>query len=99
AVAAAVGHTLLFFLSYWFTDSFRELFDLFEKDMHRLKPLLVLLPILGIGAYLLIHFLREPVPTANPEELPIIGHQVAAKIEAPAPPGAVDGAPTERPEE
>ena len=51
--------------------------------MKRLKPLLIVLPILAVGLYLLIHFLRKPVPTADPAELPIIGPQVAAKIEAP----------------
>jgi membrane protein DedA with SNARE-associated domain len=81
AIAAAAGHTLLFFLSYWFADSFRELFDIFEKDLSRLKPLLIMLAILGVGLYLLIHFLRKPVPTADPKELPLIGNQVAAKID------------------
>ncbi|HEX5271226.1 MAG TPA: DedA family protein [Gemmataceae bacterium] len=83
AVAAAAGHTLLFLLSYWFTDSFKDLYDHVEGDLRRLKPLLILLPILGVGIYLLVHFLRKPVPTADPEELPIIGHQVAVKIENP----------------
>jgi membrane protein DedA with SNARE-associated domain len=85
AVAAAAGHSLLFFLAYLFTDSFMELFRRVEGDLNRLRPLLVLLPILGVGLYLLIHFLRKPVPTADPEELPIIGHQVAVKIESPEP--------------
>jgi membrane protein DedA with SNARE-associated domain len=83
AVAAACGHALLFFLSYLFTDQFRLLFDLFENDLKRLRPLLIILPILAVGLYLLIHFLRKPVPTADPEELPIIGHQVAVKLECP----------------
>jgi membrane protein DedA with SNARE-associated domain len=83
AIAAACGHALLFFLSYLFTDSVKALYELFENDMKRLKPLLVIVPILAFGLYLLIHFLRKPVPTADPEELPIIGHQVAAKMETP----------------
>jgi membrane protein DedA with SNARE-associated domain len=86
AIAAAAGHTVLFLLSYWFTDSFKELYDHVEGDLRRLKPLLILLPILGVGIYLLVHFLRKPVPTADPEELPLIGHQVAVKIESPEPP-------------
>jgi membrane protein DedA with SNARE-associated domain len=83
AIAATCGHTLLFYLSYQFTDSFKQLFDLLEGDLKRLSPLLVVVSILAVGLYLLIHFLRKPVPTADPEELPIIGHQVAAKIELP----------------
>jgi membrane protein DedA with SNARE-associated domain len=90
-IAAAAGHTLLFFLSYWFTDSFKDLFERVEGDVNRVRPLLILLPILLVGIYLLVHFLRKPVPTGDPEELPIIGHQVAVKIENPEPPA--DAAP------
>jgi hypothetical protein len=42
--------------------------------------------ILAVGLYLLVHFLRKPVPTADPKEVPLIGSQVAAKIENPKPP-------------
>ena len=99
AIAAAAGHTLLFFLAYMFTDSFKNLFDRVEGDVNRLRPLLVLLPILAVGIYLLVHFLRKPVPTGDPQELPIIGNQVAAKIESPdLPPEPVkEAAPLEDP--
>jgi membrane protein DedA with SNARE-associated domain len=99
AIAAAAGHTLLFFLAYMFTDSFKNLFDRVEGDVNRLRPLLVLLPILAVGIYLLVHFLRKPVPTGDPQELPIIGNQVAAKIESPdLPPEPVkEAAPLEEP--
>ena len=105
AIAAASGHTLLFFLSYWFTDSFQELYKLVEGDLKRLSPLLVVLAILAVGLYLLVHFLRKPVPTADPEELPILGHQVAVKMESPetppcqapeAAPPTADGKPTDQ---
>jgi membrane protein DedA with SNARE-associated domain len=107
AVAAAVGHTLLFFLAYWFTDSFKELFNKVEGDVSRVGPWLTVLAILAVGLYLLIHFLRKPVATADPEELPLIGHQVAVKIENPDPtpkptpqqtaPPPADGAPADQP--
>jgi membrane protein DedA with SNARE-associated domain len=106
AVAAACGHTLLFFLSYQFTDSFKAMFEVVEGDVKLLRPLLIVLPILAVGLYLLIHFLRKPVPTGDPEELPIIGHQVATKIECPpdcppaptteAAPPAADGTPADQ---
>ena len=48
-------------------------------------PLLIVLSILAVGLYLLVHFLRKPVSTADPEEVPLIGRQVAAKIETPDP--------------
>ncbi len=104
AIAAACGHTALFFLSYLFTDSFKALFERVEGDVMRMR-LPIVLVILLVGLYLLVHFLRKPVLTADPEELPIIGHQVATKIECPpdCPPGvtpeaasSADGAPADQ---
>ena len=82
AVAATCGHTVLFMLSYWFGVAVQELYERLE---HRVAPLLYILAlfaILAVGLYLLLHFLRKPVPTGDPKELPIIGNQVAAKIES-----------------
>jgi len=95
AIAAAAGHTLLFMLSFWFTDSFKDLYEHVQGDLKRLKPLLILLPILGVGIYLLVHFLRKPVPTGDPKELPILGNQVATRIEStyPAPEAPKESAP------
>jgi membrane protein DedA with SNARE-associated domain len=95
AIAAAAGHTLLFFLSYWFTDSFRDLFQRVQHGVDHVRPLLILLPILAVGLYLLVHFLRKPVVTGDPEEVPIIGSQVAAKMESADP--APDVPPAEEP--
>ncbi len=103
-VALMFGHGLLFFLAYWFGDSFKELIERAEHGVDRLKPLLILLA-LAVGAgFLLYHFMRRPVSTADPQELPIIGEKVAAKIEhhtedsaAAPPPASTDGAPAERP--
>ena len=50
----------------------------------RARPLLVVLTILAVGVYFLVHFLRRPVATGDPEELPIIGHQVAVHIDSTA---------------
>jgi hypothetical protein len=41
-----------------------------------------LIGIIVVGVLFLYHFLRRPVPTGDPEELPIIGHQVATHIES-----------------
>ena len=39
-----------------------------------------------VGIYLVFHFLRKPVPTGDPKELPLIGQQVAATIAGRSPP-------------
>jgi membrane protein DedA with SNARE-associated domain len=95
---AIPGVSLLFFLAYWFTDQFRDLVSRAEDDLSRVRPLLVVAAILGIVIYLVVQFLRNPVHTGDPQELPLIGDQVAASIqdqehawdEAPEPPGERD---------
>jgi membrane protein DedA with SNARE-associated domain len=78
---AIPGVSLLFFLAYWFTDQFRDLVERAEEDISRVRPLLVLLAIVGVGVYLLVQFLRKPVHTGDPQELPLIGEEVAATLE------------------
>jgi membrane protein DedA with SNARE-associated domain len=75
---AIPGVSLLFFLAYWFGNQFTNLILRAEE---RLKPLLILVGISALAGFLLHHFLRHPVATGDPEELPVIGEQVAHKIE------------------
>jgi membrane protein DedA with SNARE-associated domain len=101
---AIPGVSLLFFLAYWFTDQFRDLVERAEEDISRVRPLLVLIAIVAVGVYFLVKFLRHPVHTGDPQELPLIGEEVAASLEeqagdeegesAPRPPalGSWDGA-------
>ncbi len=82
AIAASVGHTVIFFLAYWFGDQFKDLLQRAEDQVgSRVKPIAILAGILAVVGYLLLHLLRRPVTTADPKELPIIGGQVAATIE------------------
>jgi membrane protein DedA with SNARE-associated domain len=76
---AIPGVTLLFTLAFWFTNSFK---DLVEQAEAHIKPILIIVAIVAVAIYLLIHFLRKPVSEGDPEELPIIGPQVAPHMEA-----------------
>jgi membrane protein DedA with SNARE-associated domain len=78
---AIPGVSLLFFLAYWFTDQFRDLVERAEADLSRVRPLLVVAAILGIAIYFVVQFLQHPVHMGDPQELPLIGDQVAASIE------------------
>jgi hypothetical protein len=81
-VAAFLGHSMLFFLAYWFGDSFRELLLRAEHEVQSvIKPLLVLGAITAVSAYLLYHFLRHPVTTGDPEEVPPVLTKVATLLE------------------
>ncbi|HLN26259.1 MAG TPA: DedA family protein [Gemmataceae bacterium] len=79
---AIPGVSLLFFLAFWFGDQFRDLVLAAEGRVASLRPVLILIALAGVGAYLLFHFLRHPVATGDPkDELPVIGPQFAAKMD------------------
>jgi membrane protein DedA with SNARE-associated domain len=80
-IYAIPGVSLLFFLAYWFTDSFLDLVLRVKGEVDRIRPLLILTGILAVGVYFVIHFLRKPVVTGDPDELPLIGNQVAATMQ------------------
>lgn len=91
-IYAIPGVSLLFFLAFWFGDSFRDYVIGAEAKVHALRPLIILLIIAAVAGFLAYHFFRRPVATGDPEELPILGSRVAAKI-APSDKTSVDQAP------
>jgi membrane protein DedA with SNARE-associated domain len=80
-LGAVAGNSLLFFLAFWFGDQFKEFVTRVEDGSGPLR-LTILVAIVLVGFFFLIQFLRRPVPTGDPEDLPIIGHQVATHIES-----------------
>src|SRR5207248_8633237 len=66
-----------FFLAFWFTDQFRDLVTKAEEEVSRVRPLIILTAIVAIAIYFLIQFLRRPVHSGDPNEMPLIGDQVA----------------------
>jgi membrane protein DedA with SNARE-associated domain len=81
-IYAIPGVSLLFSLAYWFTDSFMELVVNIKHELDKARLILILSLIAAVAVYFLIHFLRRPVPTGDPKEIPLIGGPVAATIEA-----------------
>jgi membrane protein DedA with SNARE-associated domain len=94
-IYALPGVSLLFWLSFWLGDQFRDLVVRFEHRVDAAKPILIILGLAAVAAYLIFHFLRHPMATGDPrEELPVIGGQVADKLassEAPPPDLRQDG--------
>ncbi len=86
-IALVFGHSLLFFLAYWFGEQFLSLVEEAEHTLETaLKPILVLTVIGVVAAFLLYHFLKHPVATGDPEELkdlPIVGQKVADRLSSP----------------
>lgn len=79
-IYAIPGIGLLFTLAFWFGTQIQQLVENADKKVHEAKPYLVIAGILVIGGYLIYHFLRRPVATGDPKDIPIIGGQMAAKI-------------------
>jgi hypothetical protein len=72
---------LLFFLAWWFGDQVAELANRLEAQVDHYKPLLILLGLAAVAGALFYHFLQRPISTGDPDELPLIGEKVAAKLE------------------
>jgi len=82
-IYAIPGVSLLFFLAWWFGDQFRDLVVKAEGEVDKLRPILILTALVALAVYLAYRFLRRPLSTGDPQELPVIGGQVAAKLHAP----------------
>jgi membrane protein DedA with SNARE-associated domain len=79
-LGAVFGGSLLFFLGYGLGSHFLEMIEKIEKRIAPYKAILVLIVLGSVALYLLYAFLRRPVPTGDPEDVPIIGHQIATHL-------------------
>jgi membrane protein DedA with SNARE-associated domain len=76
-IYAIPGVTILFGLGYAFTD---QIVDLIQNEAGKVKSIIILVAILGIAAYMAYRFLRKPVLTGNPHEMPPIVEQVTETL-------------------
>lgn len=79
--ALIFGHSLLFFLAWWFGDAFQDLINTVENRVDRYKPIIVIALIAALAGFLLYHFITRPVSTGDPKELPLIGESMRSRIE------------------
>lgn len=77
AIYAVPGVSLLFFLGYWFAGNLVNLI----KDVEHVKSIIVLVVILGVAGYFLYRYLRRPVVTGDPTEVPKLVEQVQHRFE------------------
>jgi membrane protein DedA with SNARE-associated domain len=66
---AIPGVSLLFFLGYFFTE---RMIHLVTHEVEMAKNIIILVIILGVAGYFTYRFLRRPVLTGSPTELPPI---------------------------
>jgi membrane protein DedA with SNARE-associated domain len=91
-VGAIVGNSLFFVLGFWLGDQFLALL----RHVESYRSLLLFAALVAVAAVALYEFLRHPVSTGDPKEVPIIGPQVAGHMKGSAPERTTtqqDGAP------
>jgi membrane protein DedA with SNARE-associated domain len=92
-IYAIPGVSLLFFLAFWFGQQFTDIVVQGENIILKARGIIVMMIIIAIACYFVYHFLHRPVTTGDPKELPLVGGQMAAKMQladsAPAVPVAV----------
>jgi membrane protein DedA with SNARE-associated domain len=75
---AIPGVSLLFFLGYFFTDRMVALIQAKEEVV---KTIIILVIVLGGAGYFLYRFLRKPMVTGNPAEVPSIMEPVSYGVD------------------
>jgi membrane protein DedA with SNARE-associated domain len=74
ALYALPGVNILFWLGYWYADTFLNVLNRIEGFRQNLVILVILTAVIAVIAYLL---LRRRTSTGDPKEIPIVGKQVA----------------------
>ena len=65
-IYAIPGVTLLFFLGFWFTDGILNLLN----NLEHVKSIIMIVVVVGIAGYFTYRFLRRPMVTGDPTEMP-----------------------------
>jgi membrane protein DedA with SNARE-associated domain len=77
-IYAVPGVSLLFFLGYWFTD---RMVAIVKKDVEMVKTIIILVVLLAVIGYLVYRFLRKPMVSGAPEEMPPLMEKMTGKLE------------------
>lgn len=71
-IYAIPGVSLLFFLAFWFTDSFLDIFNRVQGQIEVIRPLIILIALAAISGYLIYYIIKRAgkVNTGEPPEAP-----------------------------
>jgi membrane protein DedA with SNARE-associated domain len=78
SIYAIPGVSLLYFLGFWFTDT---MVDLVKSEAGKVKPIIILVVLVGVTGYVFYRILRRPVVTGSPQEMPPLVGQVTQQLE------------------
>jgi len=93
AIYAIPGVNLVFWLAYWLTDTFMELLH----KVQSYRELAVIAILSFIAGFITATFVRRPVSTGSPEDLPVLGKPVVSIANPPVPEPAPGQPPDGRP--
>jgi len=77
-IYAIPGVCILFGLGYAFTN---QIVELIENEAGKVKSIIILVVLAGVAAYFAYRFLRKPLVTGNPHEMPKIVEQVTDTLD------------------
>jgi membrane protein DedA with SNARE-associated domain len=77
-IYAIPGVSILFGLGYAFTD---QVVELIQNEAGKVKSIIILVVLVGIAGYMAYRFLRKPVVTGSPLEMPKIVGQMTDSLE------------------
>ncbi len=77
-IYAIPGVSLLFCLGYFFTE---RMINLIEEEAGKVKSIVILVAIIGIAGVLVYKFLRRPLVTGNPRDVPTIMEPVSFGVD------------------
>jgi membrane protein DedA with SNARE-associated domain len=77
-IYAIPGVSLLFFLGYYFTDT---MVDIVQEKAEVVKTVIILVVLVGGAGYFLYRFLRRPMVTGNPSDVPSIMEPVSYGVD------------------
>ncbi len=77
-IYAIPGVAILFGLGFAFTD---RIVDLIKNEAGKAKSIIILVVLVGVAGYFAYRFLRRPVVTGNPHDMPKIVEQVTDSLE------------------
>ncbi|MFO0968512.1 MAG: DedA family protein [Gemmataceae bacterium] len=78
-IYAVPGVSLLFYLGYVFTE---QMVSLVENEFEHVKSIIILVVVLAVAGYFLYRFLRKPMVTGEPEDVPKLAEQAVHALDS-----------------
>lgn len=78
-IYAIPGVSLLFYLGYVFTE---QMVELVKNEFEHIKAIIIIVLVLAVAGYFLYRFLRKPMVTGDPAEMPKIADEMVHALDS-----------------